>query len=403
MRTWMRVFASTRACALSMVPASLTLLARGLAGLLLQDFADETESLQFVRVRRTDAANLGGRLADLLLVDAGHDDVRDVLGLRVRSDGYLDALGHRKRDLVREPDAEHDVVPLDLGLEADADEVDLPLEAVRHAEDRVLKERAVQSVESLVLLLLAAAHEAQETVLLLDGHARENRRHDGALRPLDRDGRARDLDVHSLGNGDGFLTDSRHLRSSPHRADDFAADAALLRVVAGEEALRGGDDGDAEAAEDLGKLVLPRVEAPAGLARPRQPVDDRVPRVVVLQVEPQQASAPVVHDLEVLDVTLVLEDAGQLDLEARRRDVGLLVPGGQRVSEAREEIGDGIADVHRPLLTTTPSSLRARSPRARGSGSRCGTGRTSGETPADARSACSGFACGSRTSISNSP
>src|SRR5664279_1165488 len=94
MRAWMRVFASTRAFALSMVPASLTLLARGLAGLLLQDFADKAESLQFVRVRRTDAANLGGRLAYFLLVDAGHDDVRDVLGLRVGRHVDRDPLGH---------------------------------------------------------------------------------------------------------------------------------------------------------------------------------------------------------------------------------------------------------------------------------------------------------------------
>src|SRR5664279_1963159 len=153
MSTWMGVFASTRACALSMVPASLTLLARGLAGLLLQDFADEPESLQFVRVRRADAANLGGRLADLLLVDSGHDDVCDVLGLRVRGDVHRDAVGHRERDLMREADAENDVLPLDLGLEADADEVDLPLEAVGHADDGVLEKRAVQPVESLVFLL----------------------------------------------------------------------------------------------------------------------------------------------------------------------------------------------------------------------------------------------------------
>src|SRR5664279_1301536 len=179
--------------------------------------------------------------------------------------------------------------------------------------------------------------------------------------------------------------------------------AALFRVVAGEETLRGGHNGDAEAAENLGKLVFAGIEAPTRLARAREAVDDGIPGVVVLEVQAQQAASPVVHHLEVLDIALVLEDASELDLEARRRNVGLLVPGRQRVPEAREEIGDGIADVHRPLLTTTPSSPRARSPRARGSGSKCGTSRTCGETPADARSACNGFACGSRISVSNSP
>src|SRR5450759_5254055 len=74
MRAWMRAFASTRACAFSMVPASL--LARGLAGLLLEDLAHEAESLQLVWVGRTNAADLGRRLADFLLVDSRDDDVR---------------------------------------------------------------------------------------------------------------------------------------------------------------------------------------------------------------------------------------------------------------------------------------------------------------------------------------
>src|SRR5664280_1838647 len=256
MRAWMRAFASTRPCAFSMVPASL--LARGLAGLLLEDLAHEAESLQLVRVGRTNAADLGSRLADFLLVDTRDDDVRDVLGLRVRCDLDLDAIRHRELHDVREADAEHDGPSLDLGLETDAHEVDLALETLGDAENRVLEERAVQAVERLVLLLLASAREADDAVFLLDR-------------------------------------------------------------------------------------------------------------------------------------------------EARRRNVGLFVPGRQRVPEAREEIGDGIADVHRPLLTTTPSSPRARSPRARGSGSKCGTSRTCGETLADARSACSGFACGSRISVSNSP
>src|SRR5271169_5274964 len=62
-RAWMRVRASTRPLAFSMVPAFL--LARGLAGLLLEDLAHETESLQLVRIGRANAADLGRRLADL--------------------------------------------------------------------------------------------------------------------------------------------------------------------------------------------------------------------------------------------------------------------------------------------------------------------------------------------------
>src|ERR1017187_8396140 len=240
MRAWMRAFASTRPCAFSMVPASL--LARGLAGLLLEDLAHEAESLQLVRVGWTNAADLGRRLADFLLVDTCDDDVRDVLGLRVRCDLDLDALRHRELHDVREADAEHDGPSLDLGLETDAHEVDLALETLGDAENRILEERAVQAVERLVLLLLA-----------------------------------------------------------PH--------AALFRGVAREETRRGGHNGDAEAAENLGKLVLAGIEAPTRLARARDAVDDGIPGVVVLEVQAQQAASPVVHHLEVLDVALVLERA----------------------------------------------------------------------------------------------
>src|SRR5512135_647677 len=207
MRAWMRVRASTRACAFCMVSSSL---ARGLAGLLLEDLAHEAEALELVWVRRPDSADLGRRLADLLLVDARHDDVRDVLGLRVRRDVHRHALGHRERDLVREADAEDDVLPLHLGLEADPDEVDLALEALGHAEDGVLDERAVEAVERLVLLLLAAADEDDRPVLLLDGDPREDGRRHGTLRALHGHARLAELDVHALGHGDGLLSDSRH-------------------------------------------------------------------------------------------------------------------------------------------------------------------------------------------------
>src|SRR5271169_1052857 len=212
MRAWMRVLASTRACAFSMVRASL--LARGLAGLLLEDLAHEAESLQLVRIGRANAADLGRRLADLLLVDARDDDVRDVLGLRVRCHFDLDALRHRKLHDVRKADAEHDGRPLDLGLEADAHEVDLALETFGDAENRVLEERPVQAVERLVLFLLSSSREADQAVLLLDRDARENGCDDGASRTLHRDRDVRDLDIDTLRNGDGLLTDSRHV--APH-------------------------------------------------------------------------------------------------------------------------------------------------------------------------------------------
>src|SRR5947207_640796 len=157
----------------------------------------------------------------------------------------------------------------------------------------------------------------------------------------------------------------------PDRADDLAADAALLRVVAGEESLRGGDDRHAEAAEHLGQLVLAGVEAAARLARTSDAVDDRVSRLVVLQVEAEEPDAAVVEHLVVLDVALVLQDARELHFEARGRDVRLLVPRGERVADAGEEVGDGIGrHAHLVPLTTTPCRRRGCTRRGPGCGSR---------------------------------
>ena len=67
-----------------------------------------------------------------------------------------------------------------------------------------------------------------------------------------------------LGRAIGFLA-TRDMVVTPlgHEAQDFAADALLARLRVGHDALRGGDDGDAEATEDLGQRVLAAVLAQA--------------------------------------------------------------------------------------------------------------------------------------------
>src|SRR5258706_16272506 len=82
----------------------------GLARLLLQDLAHIADALLLVRVGLAQAADLGGHLADLLAVDAGHDHV----GLFVDRD--LDPLGDLELDRVRVAEREDHLLPLDLGL-----------------------------------------------------------------------------------------------------------------------------------------------------------------------------------------------------------------------------------------------------------------------------------------------
>src|SRR5260221_10216730 len=94
----MRVRASMRSMALSIVNDLASLLSSlpgRLAGLLLQDLADEAEALQLVGIGRPDTTDLRGGLAHLLLVDAGDEDLRDVLRLRARR--------HADRDPLRLP------------------------------------------------------------------------------------------------------------------------------------------------------------------------------------------------------------------------------------------------------------------------------------------------------------
>src|SRR5690606_30021094 len=79
-----------------------------------------------------------------------------------------------------------------------------------------------------------------------------------------------------LGRATGFLA-MRDMRVTPlgHEAQDFAADALLARLRVGHDALGGGDDGDAEATQDLGQRVLAAVLTQTGARVALHLVDHR--------------------------------------------------------------------------------------------------------------------------------
>ena len=58
--------------------------------------------------------------------------------------------------------------------------------------------------------------------------------------------------------------------SLPHERKDFAADVSRASSLVGHNALGGGDDGNAEAAENAGQLVRADVNTQAGLADTRR-------------------------------------------------------------------------------------------------------------------------------------
>src|SRR3954468_21598070 len=131
---------------------------------------------------------------------------------------------------------------------------------------------------------------------------------------------------------------------SPDVGDDLAADALLLRLVAGHHAHRGGQDGRAHATQDPRDLPVGDVAAPAGPRDAAQAGDDRAPPVRVLELNLDHVSDRGRLDREALDVALLREDPRHLALQARGRDLDLGVLRRDRIAHAREVIGYGVGE-----------------------------------------------------------
>src|SRR5512139_560665 len=114
-----------------------------------------------------------------------------------------------------------------------------------------------------------------------------------------------------------FATRDMFLATSGDDAQHFAALPHGTGLAVGHHALRGGNDHRAHAAQHLGQLVLAAIDPQAGTADPLEAVDDGT-ALVVLQVDDEARLAGVVLDVEVRDVALVLQDAGDRRLDLRR-------------------------------------------------------------------------------------
>src|SRR5262245_48567817 len=142
---------------------------------------------------------------------------------------------------------------------------------------------------------------------------------------------------------------------SVHRADQLAADVLLAGLDIAEDALAGGEDADAQAAEDRADLSDRHVAAQAGLADPLDPGDDGALVRAVLQL---QGDLPLRLGLVlgvVRDVALLLEDAGDLDLHLRGGDDHLVVARPRGVADAGQHVANRI--VHWHVLTSSRSSF----------------------------------------------
>src|SRR3954447_17376281 len=134
------------------------------------------------------------------------------------------------------------------------------------------------------------------------------------------------------------------LMSLPDEAHDFAADPLLFRGARRDEPVRRRHDRDTHSAEHARQAILAGVDTAAGLRHPLQIGDDPLAAPAVLQLDDEGIEALALLDVEIRDVALLLEDAGDLLLQAGGRHLRGLVQRLVGVADAGEHVGDGIGE-----------------------------------------------------------
>src|SRR5262245_23300651 len=138
----------------------------GLAGLAADVLARVADTLALVRLGLARGADLGGDLADELLVDADDREAGRVLDLE------RDALGRVDLDGVAVAQAQLKLLAILRGAIADAGDLEALAVAIGHADDHVVDERPGQAVELLVDLLLGRSGDDDRAVLAAHGDVR---------------------------------------------------------------------------------------------------------------------------------------------------------------------------------------------------------------------------------------
>src|SRR3954449_3014192 len=155
------------------------------------------------------------------------------------------------------------------------------------------------------------------------------------------------------GRGMGALP-IRLIAGLPDEAEHFAANAALCGLTACDHADGGGHDRGTEAAEHFRQAIGLGVDAATGLRDALDALDDASTVVSVLQRDREHVERLLAaRNGEGLDVALVQEQAGDLDLELGAGHGHRLVPRQVGVADAGQHVGDWIGQ-HRGL----PARLR---------------------------------------------
>src|SRR6185503_15296244 len=224
-RAWRLVRAAPRlaTCVMTLFPASLLLLAAdlaGLAGLAADVLARVADALALVRLGLARGADLGGDLADELLVDADDGEPRRVLDLEADPGRRVDL------DRVAVAQVELELLAVERGTVADAGDLEALAVAVGHPDDHVVHERPGEAVELLVVLLLGGPGDDDGAVLLADRDVRMERAAEGPLGALHRHGPPVDRHVDTRRDGDGKASDTRHVDRPTRRTRGLRRPAA---------------------------------------------------------------------------------------------------------------------------------------------------------------------------------
>src|ERR1700722_2161036 len=144
-------------------------------------------------------------------------------------------------------------------------------------------------------------------------------------------------------------------KSLPDFAEDLAAYAFFACLTAGHDAARGGHYADAKSALYTLDLVAADIDAAAGARNARKVADSSFVVGTVLQVHAQHVAATLFSGLVVGNIALFLQNAGDLGLQLRGRNIQLLVARTDGIAQARQEICYWIGKAHR--FSFIPRSL----------------------------------------------
>src|SRR6266480_1599460 len=161
-----------------------------------------------------------------------------------------------------------------------------------------------------------------------------------------------------LGIGTGMRPIRDIAASSPDVGEDFPAHAAPDRLLVGQQATRGGDDGDAQPSEDARQVVLLRAHPQPWLGHPLEPCDRPLTGRPVLERDHE-----VLADLGILhvpagDVALLLEDLRDMNLDRGGGHANRFVVCRVGVAQTGQHVCDRVGHGHGLVAFLAVVSLR---------------------------------------------